>query len=613
MFKDQKFLHLLEAAPDAMVIVDGKGTIALVNSQFEKMFGWSRSEVQGQPIEMLIPERYHQKHKHHRNGYFSDMRVRPMGNVLELFGLKRDGNEVPVEISLSPLETDEGMFAIAAIRDVTERKLAEKRFRDLLETAPDAVAVVDESGRMLLVNSQTEILFGYQRAELLGQPIEMLIPKRYHDHPHHRMAYIENPRLRPMGEGLDLYGLHKDGSEIPVEISLSPLQTDTGTVVRASIRDVSARKRAEKKFRGLLESAPDAMVVVDKSGIINLINSQTEKIFGYDRAEIVGHPIELLVPKHLRKKHAKHREDYYFEHPVRPMGVGLELFGLRKDGSEFPIEISLSPLEVDGGLLVSAVVRDVTYRKKNEDDIKKLNNDLKQHAAQLEAANKELESFSYSVSHDLRAPLRSIDGFSQALLEDYGQTLPPMGRNYLDRVRAAAQRMAVLIDDLLALSRVTRTPLQTRFINLSEIAKEISNNLRESEPKRKAEITIMPDLMVEGDPRLMHIVFENLLGNAWKFTSKCEYASIEFGQKERAKERTFFVRDNGAGFNMEYADKLFGVFQRLHSISEYPGTGIGLATVHRIITIHGGRIWADSEEGKGATFYFTINGAANEP
>jgi light-regulated signal transduction histidine kinase (bacteriophytochrome) len=224
----------------------------------------------------------------------------------------------------------------------------------------------------------------------------------------------------------------------------------------------------------------------------------------------------------------------------------------------------------------------------------------------LEAANKELEAFSYSVSHDLRAPLRSIDGFSHVVLEDYGEQLPADARGYLERVRAAAQRMAVLIDDLLNLSRVTRTAVQPKFINLSKMVEEIGYSLQENHSQRQVTFSVTPDLMVEADPHLMNIVLENLLSNAWKFTSKREQAVIEFGQKAHDGERTFFVRDNGVGFDMAYADKLFGVFQRLHSVSEFPGTGVGLATVQRIISIHGGKIWAESVEGKGTTFYFTL-------
>jgi signal transduction histidine kinase len=226
---------------------------------------------------------------------------------------------------------------------------------------------------------------------------------------------------------------------------------------------------------------------------------------------------------------------------------------------------------------------------------------------ELTASNKELEAFCYSVSHDLRAPLRGIDGFSQALIEDYGNQLDEQGRNYLIRVRAGTQRMGMLIDDLLNLSRLTRAELQRVPVNLSSVADVVAKDIFTAQPSRNVDVKIAPNLSTNADPRLMRIVFENLLGNAWKFTSKSPHARIEVGSAPHNGSPAYFVRDNGAGFNPEYASRLFGAFQRLHRSDEFPGTGIGLATVQRIIHRHGGQIWAKSDPGKGATFYFTLD------
>lgn len=952
---EDKFSDLLEAVPSAMVIVDRAGHILLINSQMEKLFGYTRGEILGQSVEELVPERFRAKHPAHRQHFFSNPLVRPMGVGRDLHGLRKDGSEFPVEIGLNPLETEKGLVVLASIVDITERKRAEERFRLVVEAAPNSIVMADGGGRIVLVNAQTERLFGYRREELIGQSVETLVPERYRrGHPNHRAIFMDHPSARPMGVGRDLFGLRKDGSEFPVEIGLNPIETEHGLMVLASIVDITERKRTEQELqesRQLLETvvnyipasinlmrgsdlrlilinpayqaiAPgkemlgktfdqlwpetgqnftaicsrvletgEPYQVVDELNIIrrtpegpleeayfswslhrvrlpgdegwgllntawetteskkaqaalqeseeryrNLFESidqgfcTIEVFFDEDENPIdyqflivnpaferqtgipnaVGRRMREIAPLHeehwfqIYGKIALTGEPLRFENPAAQLGRYYDVYAwrigspgerkvailfnditARKRVEEelehlFQLErkaraeaetvqerlsfladatallaenfdylgrlkqvaqvavprvadwCAIDVLESDGSLRRVAVVhsdparvewayelqrrfppdpdapRGVYHvlrtgeaefypeitdamlvtatrdeeqlelarglgfkstmvvpfqargsifgaitlvmaeseRRYTESDLvlmkdlarraallidnarlyeeaqrltAELEQRVRERTAELEATNKELEAFSYSVSHDLRAPLRAINGFSQALSTKYTGSLGEQGVHYLSRIQANTTRMGELIDDLLSLSRISRRQMKREVVDLTDLAREIVRELRAQDPGRQTMFEVEGQLEAKGDAGLIRIILHNLLSNAWKFTSTRPQAHVHFGMLPHPKpfsqgekgdqgerERVFFIRDNGVGFDMAFANKLFGAFQRLHAAQEFPGTGIGLATVQRIIHRHGGRIWAEAEVERGAAFYFTL-------
>lgn len=474
-------------------------------------------------------------------------------------------------------------------------KHSELTFQAIVEATPNAILLVNKEGKIAYTNHQAENLFGFNRLELISQNVEVLIPKRYHEHHNeYRSHFFTAPESRAMGSGRDLFAIRKDKSEFPVEIGLSPLITMDGTMVLVSVIDITERKKAEERFRLVVESAPNAMILANKKGEITLINEQTEKLFGYQRSELIGNRLEVLIPKKFKENHPHLRDSFFHSPSVRSMGAGRELFAVRKDGTQFPVEVGLNPIEIDDETVVLASVIDITERKRH------------QAMLALELRNKEQEQFTYIASHDLQEPLRTVSNYIQILEEDFADQLDPEARQHLHTISRATVRMRTLVRTLLEFSQLGRNKKMVST-DCNMLVKNVVSDLNSLIEATGTTILIddLPTIPTY-ETEFMQL-FLNLINNAIKFRKKDTPPEIKIGCDRDSNDRpVFHVTDNGIGIEAKHFDRIFQVFQQLTHAQDDSGYGIGLANCKKIVEMHGGKIWVESNFGIGSTFKFTI-------
>jgi PAS domain S-box-containing protein len=602
----------LKAALDQHAIVamtDAQGKITFVNDKFCAISKYSREELLGQDHRLI-------NSGHHPKSFIQNLWTTiGSGRVWqgEIKNRAKDGSFYWVATTIVPFLNEQGKpRQYVAIRaDITERKQIEAaaaRLAAIVEHSDDAIIGKDLQGLVTSWNPGAEKTFGYSAREMTGQPITRLIPPECQQEEAEILSRIKHGKNVPHFETVRV---RKDGSPVRVSVTVSPIRDSAGNVVGASkvARDITERLRVEEarlaseaRYRTLFDYAPDGIVIADSQSVYLDANASMCQMLGYSLDELIGlHASDIVAQQEIQHiapalSEIGAKSDHHREWQFR-----------RKDGSVFDTEV-IATLMPSGNIM--AMIRDITERKQAQEKIHQLNSELEQRVtertAQLEAANKELEAFSYSVSHDLRAPLRAVDGFSQAVLEDYGPQLPKECREDLQTIRNGAQKMGQLIDDLLTFSRLSRLPLSKSAVDTDKLVRSVLGELNYKQKGRQIDVRIAALPPSQADPALLKQVWVNLLSNALKYTGKREAAVVEIGCTQEKGQNVYFVRDNGTGFDMQYAHKLFGVFQRLHRAEDYEGTGVGLAIVQRVIHRHGGRVWAESAVNRGATFYFTF-------
>ena len=611
---EERFRILVEGVQDyAIFSLDPSGKVVSWNAGAERIKGYKAEEIIGQNF-----SRFYLQNDIDQGKPVEELQLAAASgrSEVEHWRVRKDGSRFWANVVITASRNSSGnLVGFSEIsRDISERKETGAKYSGLLEAAPDAMVVVNQAGEIVLLNVQAEKQFGYRRDALVGQKVNNIIPEGFAER-----LIADGTRTaadalaQQIGTGLELTGRRQDGSEFPIEIMLSPLESAEGILVTAAIRDISVRKDAEKhlaqmegRYRGLLEAAPDAMVVVNQDGEIVLLNVQAEKQFGYHRDELLGQKVKNIIPEGFAERLIADGLRSAEEALAQQIGTGIELIGRRKDGSEFPIELMLSPLESAEGILVTAAIRDITTRRMAEAH-------LLQKVDELYRSNEELGQFAYIASHDLQEPLRMVASYTQLLSRRYKGKLDSDADEFIAFAVDGASRMQRLIQDLLTYSRVGTKGKDLLDTSSEEALQQALMNLRGAIEESGALVTHDPLPAVLADDMQLIQLFQNLVGNAIKYQRPGVPRVHVSAARNGAKKWTFAVQDNGLGIDSQYFEKIFGMFQRLHKREEFAGTGIGLAICKKIVERHGGSISVESEPGQGSTFRFSLEGSERKP